>query len=221
MSENDKKPKDEDIDDIDKNIFLFNDVKEETSESFCSQLLKLSEKILKQKRELESELQNQDISEDWQNEIYKKIEETCRINFYINTDGGIIREMAAMIDCIEFIKSLGLVVSTIGVGKIYSAGLGLLCCGTLGYRKVGKNARLMFHDISDTVSGSFRTIKAEIKESEKERDFYISILSKYTGQTKKFFQDMLKRDSGIDHYFSPEQALEWGIVDSILEYDRK
>jgi ATP-dependent Clp endopeptidase proteolytic subunit ClpP len=210
----------EDIyEDIDRNLYLFDDIDQETSERFCSSLFKTADKILKCKEDLlhsYSELAQTDFAA-----FELKYNDLMKINVFINTDGGAVKEMLGMIDCMEHVQTFGITISTIGVGGIYSAGLGILAAGTIGQRKIGKNARLMFHDVSNSISGKLRNLKAEMKETERDKNQYLSILSKYSGQSRKFFEDILKKDNGVDYYFDPNEALEWGIVDMVLQHITK
>lgn len=145
----------------------------------------------------------------------------CEINrgsvvkVIINTDGGDISEALAIFDIIEYLKKKEIIVETIGLGKIMSAGLILIAAGTPGKRFATQNARFMFHEIwSEHTGGPYNEAKTEFKETKFIQEKYINILSKITGKEKSFFQKFLNKKS--NYYFTPEVAVEWGLIDAII-----
>ena len=135
------------------------------------------------------------------------------IEMYISTYGGSVVDMFAMYDLMRVIKQK-CTVSTIGVGKVMSAGVLLLANGTKGERKVGKNCRVMLHNVMAGFHGSLVNVENEIKEVNWIQERYIDCLEMQTNLTKKKIKKMLNKQ--LDIYISAEQAIEYGIADVII-----
>lgn len=131
------------------------------------------------------------------------------IQIYINTYGGLTYEMLSIISAIESSKTP---VYTIGLGKIMSAGFGILVAGHS--RACQKYSTLMWHQGSTMVSGKFMDIKEGHEENERLQAVVDEILISKTKLTKKHLDDIYNNRS--DKYFSAEQALKMGIVDIII-----
>ena len=135
------------------------------------------------------------------------------IEMYISTYGGSVVDMFAMYDLMRVIKQK-CTVSTIGLGKVMSAGVLLLANGTKGERKVGKNCRVMLHNVMAGFHGSLVNVENEIKEDNWIQERYIDCLEMQTNLTKKKIKKMLNKQ--LDIYISAEQAIEYGIADVII-----
>tara|TARA_Y100000592_G_scaffold101037_1_gene184821 strand:+ start:48192 stop:48848 length:657 start_codon:yes stop_codon:yes gene_type:complete len=135
------------------------------------------------------------------------------IEMYISTYGGSVVDMFAMYDLMRVIKQK-CTVSTIGLGKVMSAGVLLLANGTKGERKVGKNCRVMLHNVMAGFHGSLVNVENEIKEVNWIQERYIECLEMQTNLTKKKIKKMLNKQ--LDIYISAEQAIEYGIADVII-----
>ena len=135
------------------------------------------------------------------------------IEMYISTYGGSVVDMFAMYDLMRVIKQK-CTVSTIGLGKVMSAGVLLLANGTKGERKVGKNCRVMLHNVMAGFHGSLVNVENEIKEVNWIQERYIDCLEMQTNLTKKKIKKMLNKQ--LDIYISAEQAIEYGIADVII-----
>ena len=95
-----------------------------------------------------------------------------------------------------------------------SAGVLLLANGTKGERKVGKNCRVMLHNVMAGFPGSLVNVENEIKEVNWIQERYIDCLEMQTNLTKKKIKKMLNKQ--LDIYISAEQAIEYGIADVII-----
>ena len=135
------------------------------------------------------------------------------IEMYISTYGGSVVDMFALYDLMRVIKQK-CTVSTIGLGKVMSAGVLLLANGTKGERKVGKNCRVMLHNVMAGFHGSLVNVENEIKEVNWIQERYIDCLEMQTNLTKKKIKKMLNKQ--LDIYISAEQAIEYGIADVII-----
>lgn len=131
------------------------------------------------------------------------------INLIINSDGGDVYEALGMID---YIQSLNVKVNTICRGRAMSAAALLLCSGT-GVRAVSKNSTIMFHEMSSGIYGKSSDMKANVQHMEKLEEILVSIMSENSKKDGKFWKEKTIKD----YYLSPEEALELGVIDSIIE----
>lgn len=131
------------------------------------------------------------------------------INIVINSDGGDVYEALGMID---YIQSLDVKVNTICRGRAMSAAALLLCSGT-GIRAASKNSTIMFHEISSGIYGKSSDMKANVQHTEKLEEILINIITLNSKKDASFWKDKILKD----YYLSPEESLELGVIDSILE----
>jgi len=141
-------------------------------------------------------------SEDPDKEIY----------FYINSPGGSITDGMAIFDTMNYVKCP---VSTICVGMAASMGAVLLASGTKGKRFATPNAEIMIHQplISGGLAGQTTEIKIHADHMVKTREKLNRILSERTGQSL----DVINRDTERDNFMTAEQALEYGLIDGVLD----
>lgn len=135
------------------------------------------------------------------------------IYIIINTLGGSIYDMLALYDAIKYVQSLGVSVNTIGLGKIMSAGVIILAAGTA--RQIGKNSTIMWHWGSSELEGDILNMENELTEFKRIETLCNDILSNNTKITKTKMNELLS--SRVDVYITPEQAIEYGIVDGYLD----
>lgn len=131
------------------------------------------------------------------------------INIVINSDGGDVYEALGMID---FMQSLNVKVNTICRGRAMSAAALLLCAGT-GTRFVSKNSTIMFHEMSSGIYGKSSDMKANVQHMEKLEEVLVQIMSENSKKDKKFWRETTLKD----YYLSPEEALELGVIDKIIQ----
>ena len=131
------------------------------------------------------------------------------INLYINCPGGIISAGLAVYDTIQLIRPD---VSTICVGLAASMGTLLLTAGTKGKRYALPNATIHMHQAVGGAQGQAADIEIAAKEIMRLQDMLRHILAKHTGQPI----EKIAHDTDRDFYLSPEQAVEYGIIDEIL-----
>ncbi|MGC9069782.1 MAG: ATP-dependent Clp protease proteolytic subunit [Elusimicrobiales bacterium] len=139
------------------------------------------------------------------------------INLYINSPGGMVTAGLAVYDTMQFIKAP---ITTICMGMAMSFGALLLAAGTKGKRFALPNARIMIHQPlvwGQGISGQATDIDIENREMQETKARLIKILAKHTGQT----EEKIKQDTERNFYMSAEQALEYGIIDGILEFKKK
>ena len=132
------------------------------------------------------------------------------ISFYINSPGGIVWSGLAMYDTMQYISSK---IMTICVGQAASAGSLLLTAGAKDMRFSLPNSRIMVHQPSGGYQGQVTDIEIQTKEIIKTKKRLNEIYSKHTGKDIKEVELVMERDK----YFSPEEAIKFGLIDKIVE----
>lgn len=132
------------------------------------------------------------------------------IYLYINSPGGSVTAGLAIFDTINFIKSD---VQTIVIGLAASMGSFLAAAGEKGKRYALPNAEIMIHQPLGGAQGQATEIEIAAKHILKTREKLNRILSERTGQPI----EVIEKDTDRDNYMSAERALEYGIIDKIME----
>ena len=135
------------------------------------------------------------------------------IDLYLNTPGGSITDGMAIVDTMNYIKCP---VSTICVGMAASMGSVLLCSGEKGKRFATPNSEILIHQPligGGGLSGQTTEIKIHADHMVKTREKLNKILSDRTGQPI----EVINRDTERDHYMTAQEALEYGLIDGIME----
>ena len=131
------------------------------------------------------------------------------IMLYINSPGGLVTAGLAIYDTMQYIRCD---VCTICVGQAASMAAVLLAAGTKGKRFALAHSRIMLHQPIGAFQGQATDVEIQAKEILRLREILNEILAKHTGQPK----EKIKRDTERDFYMSPEEALEYGIIDKVL-----
>jgi len=131
------------------------------------------------------------------------------ISLYIHCPGGVINSGLAVYDTMQLIRPD---VSTICVGLAASMGTVLLCAGAKGKRYALPNSTIHLHQAFGGAQGYAADIEIAAREIMRVQEIIRGILAKHTGQSL----EKIARDTDRDFYLSPEQAVEYGIVDEIL-----
>lgn len=134
------------------------------------------------------------------------------ILFYINSPGGAVTAGMAIYDTMQFIKPD---VSTIVMGQACSMGSLLAQAGTPGKRLILPNARHMIHQPSGGASGQATDIQIQAKEILKMKNNLTMIYVKHNSKGKLFSE--LLEDMERDYFMSAQEAIAYGLVDSIVE----
>lgn len=132
------------------------------------------------------------------------------VYIYVNSPGGGVYAGLAIYDTIQHMRAP---VSTFAVGIAASMAAVLVGAGEKGKRAALPNARIMIHQPSGGSQGTASDIEIAAKEILYTRKRLNQIMAKHTGQTLKQVADDVDRD----RYMSPEEALEYGLIDRILE----
>lgn len=132
------------------------------------------------------------------------------IELYINSPGGLVTSGLAMYDTMQLVKPD---VATICVGQAASMAAVLLAGGAKGKRYALPNARMMIHQGSAGFQGSPSDIDIQAKEVLRYKQLLNEILAKHTGQPI----EKLLNDTDRDYFMSAAEAVEYGLVDEMLE----
>jgi len=139
-------------------------------------------------------------SEDPSKEIY----------LYINSPGGIITSGLAIYDTMQYVKAP---IVTTCIGQAASMGAVLLAGGEKGKRFALPHSRILIHQPLGGAQGQASDIDIQAKEILRMREEINKILEKHTGQPI----EKVAKDTERDYFMGPEQAIEYGIIDQILE----
>ena len=132
------------------------------------------------------------------------------ISFYINSPGGIVWSGLAMYDTMQYISSK---IMTICIGQAASAASLLLTAGEKEMRFSLPNSRIMVHQPSGGYQGQVTDIEIQTKEIIKTKKRLNEIYARHADKKIKEVELIMERDK----YFSPEEAIEFGLIDKIVE----
>lgn len=143
-------------------------------------------------------------AEDPQNDIY----------IYINSPGGYISSGLAIYDTMQYIRPD---IRTICIGQASNICSLLLTAGTHGKRSALPNARIVMHQPLGGVTGQSRDIELQAQELLNIKDQLNSIYAQHTGRPL----EQIERDTDRMFHMSAVEAKEYGLVDSVFEFNRK
>ena len=144
------------------------------------------------------------------------------IIMYINSPGGSVTAGLAIYDTMQYINSP---VQTVVIGQACSMGSFLAMAGEKGQRFILPNARTMIHRVSSGTQGTsgsvhvqeleFEDAKRRLEESKRLNDDLTRMYEKHNSAGKTF--DELREVMKFDTYFSPAEAVEFGLADKVVE----
>ena len=132
------------------------------------------------------------------------------ISLYINSPGGSVTSGLSIYDTMQFIKPD---VSTLCVGQAASMGAVLLTGGAKGKRHALPNSRVLIHQVMGGFQGQASDIEIHAQEILSIKEKLNAILSTHSGQKI----DKISQDSDRDNFMSPEQAVDYGLIDSVMK----
>lgn len=132
------------------------------------------------------------------------------INLYINSPGGSVSAGLAIYDTMQFVKPD---ISTICIGMAASMAQVLLAAGANGKRYALPNSRILMHQPLGGAQGQASDIEIYTKEMLRIREILYEITSKHTGKDI----EQIRKDADRDYYMSSKEALDYGIIDKILD----
>ena len=136
------------------------------------------------------------------------------IQMYINSPGGVIYAGLAIYDTMQMISNP---ISTVAVGVTASFGTVLLTAGTKGRRYALPNATIHMHQPLGGAQGQATDIEIQAKQILRLKSLLLGIMAKHTGQPL----EVIERDSDRDYYLEAKGAVEYGLVDQVLEAPEK
>jgi ATP-dependent Clp protease, protease subunit len=131
------------------------------------------------------------------------------INFYINSPGGSVTAGMAIYDTMEFIRPP---VSTLCLGQAGSMAGILLLAGAKGRRYALPHSRIVLHQPLGGMQGQASDLEIHAKEILRAREDINNIIVKHSGQNLK----KIERDTDRDYFITPQQAVEYGLIDEVI-----
>jgi len=132
------------------------------------------------------------------------------ITLHVDSPGGSVKSGLSIVDVMDYVASD---IVTINTGMAASMGSILLGAGTKGKRYSLKFSRVMLHQVSTGAEGNIQDIRRSIAEGEKYNQLLFGLLGEFTN---KDAQQVMK-DAERDLWLSAEEAVNYGIVDSIIK----
>lgn len=132
------------------------------------------------------------------------------IYLYINSPGGVITSGFSIYDTMNYIKPS---VCTICIGQAASMGAFLLSCGEKGKRFALPNSRIMIHQPLGGARGQATDIEIQAREILRMKEILNEILAQNTGQKLA----KIAKDTDRDFFMSAKDALEYGLIDKVLD----
>jgi len=131
------------------------------------------------------------------------------IRLLINSPGGSVPGMLAIRDCMRAIPND---VRTVNLGMAYSAGQFLLSSGTKGKRSAMPHSKVLLHQGSAGIGGTAMDIAIQADDLRHTRDTVLGCIAEDTGQPV----EQVEEDSRRDRWFTAQEALDYGFIDSIV-----
>ncbi len=132
------------------------------------------------------------------------------IHLYINSPGGSVTAGMAIYDTMQYISCD---VSTICMGMAASMGAFLICAGAKGKRYALPNSEIMIHQSMGGMQGQATDMKIHAARILRMREKLNQIMSERTGQPI----EVIQRDTERDHFLSAQQAVEYGLIDKVID----
>jgi ATP-dependent Clp protease protease subunit len=133
------------------------------------------------------------------------------VHLYLNSPGGSVTSGLAIYDTMQFISCE---VATYCVGQCASMAAVLLTAGAAGKRQALPNSRILIHQPMAGMEGTAEDIMIHAKEFAKIKERLNGILLKHTGQSL----EKIEKDTDRDRFMSPDEALEYGLIDKVIEH---
>lgn len=140
--------------------------------------------------------------------ISPKESEENPITIYINSPGGEIYSLLGLYDVIQSLIKDGYIIKTVNIGIAASAAAVILLAGSKGHRYCLPNTTVMLHQPSAGTYGTVTDMEIDVAESRRLKQDLNSIIKQHASEE---LIPLLERDA----FLTPEQALEYGIIDKI------
>jgi ATP-dependent Clp protease protease subunit len=136
------------------------------------------------------------------------------VHLYINSPGGSVDDTLAIYDTLQFLTCD---VQTYCVGQSASGAAMILAAGTKGKRFALPHSKIMIHQPWGGVTGQAADIKIQAEEILKAKRLLNELMAKHTGRGV----EQIEKETERDRYMSPKEAVEYGLVDEILQGGKK
>jgi ATP-dependent Clp protease protease subunit len=133
------------------------------------------------------------------------------ISIYINSPGGSVYAGLAIYDTMQYIRPD---VQTICVGIAMSMGALLLAAGAAGKRMATPNSKILIHQVSGGFQGQATDIEIAARETLSLKRRLEEIIAKHSGKP----QDEVSKDMERDYFMTAQEALDYGIIDNVIEH---
>uniref|UniRef100_A0A2P2J9X7 ATP-dependent Clp protease proteolytic subunit n=2 Tax=Rhizophora mucronata TaxID=61149 RepID=A0A2P2J9X7_RHIMU len=137
---------------------------------------------------------------------------TKDIRLFINCPGGSLSATMAIYDVVQLVRAD---VSTVALGISASTASIILGGGTKGKRFAMPNTRIMIHQPLGGASGQAIDVEIQAREIMHNKNNFVRIISGFTSRTV----EQVKKDIDRDRYMSPIEAVEYGIIDGVIDRD--
>lgn len=134
------------------------------------------------------------------------------IELFLSSYGGDIYGSLAILDICKTVKSP---IHVFSFGVCMSAAVLLLASGEPGHRWVSENTFLMFHSGSDCMEGKTASLKTDMAHLEQLEKVWTNLLAHYTKKDYRWWNNRAQKSG--DFYFTAEEAIEFGVADSIWD----
>lgn len=134
------------------------------------------------------------------------------ITMYINSPGGSFTSLMAIYDTMQYVRAD---ITTVCLGQAASAAAVLLAAGTPGKRLALPNARVLIHQpATGGIQGQVSDLEIQAAEIERMRRLMETTLAKHTGRDA----EQIRKDTDRDKILTAAEAVEYGLIDNVLEY---
>lgn len=189
-------------------VSLYGDLDEKKGNEIVSDLFSLIE----MKHIIEKQLKTMDAKT--RKQVLPQLAHKDPVKFIISTFGGNAVDMFGIYDAVKLANKEGIEVHTVGSGKVMSAGVLLLACGTKGQRTIGRNCRVMVHPVVGGAHGPSHDIQNEVEEILQTQKQYVECLANETKLSISRLNKLISEKRNI--YLSAEEAVKFGIADKIM-----
>ena len=188
-------------------VSLYGDLDEKKASEIVADLYsfnELKDSVERQIKSMDSKTKKQ---------IVEQLGHRDPVKFLVSTFGGNAVDMFGIYDTVKMLQDNGIEIHTVGSGKVMSAGVLLLACGTKGKRVIGKNCRVMVHPVVGGAHGPSHDIQNEVEEILQTQQQYVECLANETKLSISRLNKLISEKRNI--YLSAEEAVKFGIADKI------
>lgn len=189
-------------------VSLYGDLDEKKGNDIVSDLFSLIE----MKHILEKQLKTMDAKT--RKQVAGQLAHKDPVKFVVSTFGGNAVDMFGIYDVVKLAEKEGIEIHTVGSGKVMSAGVLLLACGTKGHRTIGRNCRVMVHPVVGGAHGPSHDIQNEVEEILQTQKQYVECLASETKLSISRLNKLISEKRNI--YLSAQEAVKYGIADKIM-----